>query len=323
MKQHYFPYPTLAEPLILAAEGQSVDGTTPPYDLLSARRTINLSELRRGWRRVTIRLRLDLPTTGEMEVLSEPKVVLAVNCRATNLRIGIPMQPGVRLGSYVGDLELEPGAFAKKASLRAIVSGTVNGVSHRYYAESDAWNIWLSAPEIPMLTGDLQVSWADFTGDDCPATIDPAFRQHAFYVDVTADPPVIYLNEGVPDLRRLFDESPRRSHVERALREAHFLSIASAGWLAMFNASLGGIGQDGDSVLWPDVEWERQVLVTVLPKVYPDLASDDALRTAFEDDASPDGARLLQSRAMAAIQGILQSAPKIRRTIKTLESIDE
>jgi len=91
----------------------------------------------------------------------------------------------------------------------------------------------------------------------------------------------------------------------------------------MFNASLGAIDQDEESVVLPDVEWQRQVLLTVLPKVYPDLSPEDALQTAYEDDASADGARLLQSRAMAAVQLILQSTPKIRRSIKALEALDD
>jgi len=321
--KRFFPYPTMAEELTLVAESQTVDGMAPPYDMLAARRTINLSDLPAGWRRGVIQLRVDLPSTPEMAALTDIQVVLTLNCGPTNLRMGVPMRPGVRLRSYVADLEIEAGAFAKKATLRAVVSGTVNGVTHRFFGESDTWNVWVSTPEIPLLTGDLQVSWADFSGEDCPLTIDPVFREQAYYVDVTADPPIIYLNEATPDLRRLFDESPRRSVGERALREAHFLAIASAGWLAMFNASLGAINQDEESVVWPDVEWQRQVLLTVLPKVYPDLSPEDALQTAYEDDASADGARLLQSRAMAAVQLILQSTPKIRRSIKALEALDD
>lgn len=323
MRDVYFPYPTLEESLILAADGQAVDGKAPPVDLLTVRRSIDLSGLPPGWRRATISFRLDLPLLKASHgLIDDIEVVVCVNCRATNLRTGQVMRPGARIGSYVADLEIEYGAFAKRATLKAVISGTIDGVPNRYFGESEEWNIWVSAPEIPILTGDLQVQWAEFENDEkCPQVIEKAFRKHAYYVDVTADPPIIYLNDNMPDLRRLFDETPRRTATERALRDAHFATIASSGWLAMFNASLGGIEEDGDAVTWPENEWQKQVLLTLLPRVYPDLAPDDAMRRAYEDDNSADGARLLQSRAMAAISSHLQEATKIRRTLRALEDI--
>lgn len=316
----YFPYPTMRDPLTLVAEGQLVDGTAPPYNMLAARRSLDISGLHPSWRRVTTRLRLDLPGLSNYAEISDTKVTLSLNCPATNLRIGIPMIHGPRLGSYTADLEIEAGALAKKAVLRAVVSGTVVGSPHRYFGESDTWNIWVSPPEIPLLTGDLEVRWVAFNSDSCPQTIDPAFRSQSYYVDLTQDPPVVFLNESIADLRRLFDDAPRRSGTERAIREAHFHTIASSGWLAMFNASVAGIEYLSDGgVEWPDVEWQRQVLSTLLPKIYPDLSVDDAMKTACEDAASADGTRLLQSRAMAGISGLLQESNKLRSSIKALE----
>jgi len=316
----FFPYETLADTVFLVAETQSVDGVQPPYDLLAARQSIDLSALTPPWRRVTVRMRVDLPSLGIRTDISETRVVLSLNCPSTNLRIGYPMVPGARLGSYVTDVEIEAGALAKRAELRAIVSGTVDGVANRYVGESDKWNIWISAPEVPLLTGDLPVRWVNFVGDDAPATLDPAFRSQAYYVDVTNDPPIIYLNDNFQDLRRLFDDAPRRSTTEKALREAHFHSIALGGWLAMFNASLGGlIRQDDGTLESPDTEWQSQVLRTVLPKVYPDLSPEDSMLRAYEDNASPHGSRLLQSRAFAAINGMLSATARLRSSIRAME----
>lgn len=316
----YFPYPTLSVPLPLKVEGQLVDGAKPPYDMLAARHSIDISGLQSSWRRVTFWIGVDLPELREGPDVSDARVVLSLNCPATNLRIGVLMKPGVRQGSYTAELEIEAGTLAKKATLRAIVSGSVEGVPQRYFGESEVWNVWISPPEVPLFSGDLIVKWVAFAGDTCPATIDPAFRSQAYYIDITQDPPVVYLNESLPDLRRLFDDYPRRNAVERALRDSHFHSIASSGWLAMFNASLAGIERTDDgNVDWPDVEWQRQVLRTVLPKVYPDLSSDDAVQAALEDAGSADGSRLLQARAMAAISGLLGGAGLLRNSIKALE----
>lgn len=316
----YFPYSTLTRPLSLEIEEQLVDGARPPYDMLAARHSINISGLESSWRRLAFRLRVDLPGLNESPDVSDVRVVLSLNCSATNLRMGVLMKPGVRQGSYTAELEIEAGALAKKATLRAIVSGKVEGVAQRYLGESEVWNVWTSSPEIPLLTGDLQVKWVAFAGETCPATIDPAFRSQPYYIDITQDPPVIYLNESLPDLRRLFDDYPRRNPVERALRDSHFHSIASSGWLAMFNASLGGIEpMDDGHVEWPDIEWQRQVLRTILPKVYPDLSLEDSVQTAYGDASSADGSRLLQSRAMAAICGLLRGSGQLRNSIKALE----
>jgi len=315
-----YPYPTLAEPLTLAAETQTVDGAEPPIDLLAARRTIDLSVMDHGWRRASFRFRLELPGSLVSSKVSNVRVTLSVNCSATNLRFAVVMAPAARLGNYVGELEIESGMLAKRATLHAVVSATIDGVQDRYLGSSEGWNIWVNAPEIPILTGDLDVKWADFTGDERPRSIDPTFKTHAYYVDVTSDPPVIWLNEGVQDLRRLFDEAPRRSAAEQAVRDAYFHAIGSAGWLAMFNASLGAIEPDtSGGAMWPTVEWQRQVLLTLLPKIYPDLASDDSLLRAYEDDLDHGGARLLQSRAMAAINGLLRGTQKLSQSIRALE----
>ena len=132
------------------------------------------------------------------------------------------MAPAARLGSYLGRLEIEAGALARRATLQAVVSATIDGVPARYFGRSEPWNVWVGPPEIPLLSGDLDVKWADFTGDARPAGIDAAYRSQAFYVDITADPPVIWLNEGVPDLRRLFDEAPRRSATREGVTRGLF-----------------------------------------------------------------------------------------------------
>lgn len=317
----FFPYPTLAEPLPMSAETQSVDGAAPEVDMLAVRRSVDLSGLTPGWRRVTVRLRVELPGSLLGADVKDVTLTLSVDCRHTNLRFGIPMKPGARLGTYVGDVEIEPGTMAHRATLRAVASATVGGVPHRYLGSSDTWNIWVDAPTSPVLAGDLEVRWAHFSGEDCPEGIDPAFRAHTHYIDVTADPPVIWLNESVAELRRLFDDAPRRPAVEKAVREAHFHAIASAGWLAMFNSSLGGIEADDEGgVTWPDATWQQQVLQTVLPRVYPDLSIDDALARAYEDDLDHAGSRLLQARAMAAIDGVLHGARKVSQAITALEA---
>jgi hypothetical protein len=305
MSRHY-PYRTIVDPLPLVAETQILDGQVPPVDLLAARRSIDLSRLPAGWHRASLRLRFDLPQQLIGEGVTDVDVTLSLDCASTNLRFG--------------DLEIEAGALAHRAVLRAVVAATIDGVPKRYYGESESWNVWVSAPEVPLLTGDLDVKWADFTGEKRPAAIDPAFKDHAHYIDVTAEPPVIWLNEGLRDLRRLFDSAPRRSRAETALRDAHFHSIATSGWLAMFNASLGAIQADGDgTVMWPANEWQHQVLLTLLPRIYPDLSTDDSLQRAREDDADAAGSRLLQARALAAVNGLLREAPKIRAAIRALE----
>jgi len=316
----FYPYATIVEPLPLVAETQVLDGYMPPHDLLAARRSIDLSALPSGWRRAAFRLRVDLASELVEDEVKDVEVTLSIDCAATNLRFGVPMVPAARLGSYVADLEIEAGGLAHRAALRAVVAATIDGVPNCYYGQSEAWNVWLSPPETPQLTGDLDVMWADFTGDERPASIDGAFRDEAYYIDLTADPPVIWLNEGVQDLRRLFDDAPRRSAVEKAMRSAHFHSIASSGWLAMFNAGIGAIEPDNaGGAIWPQNDWQRQVLQSLLPRIYPDLSPDDALQRAYEDDADSGGARLLQARAMAAISGLLRETSKIRAAIRAME----
>ena len=150
----FFPYPTLTDRLELVAQTQVLDGDTPTTDMLAVRRSIDLSVVPDSWRRATFQLRLDLPPTVPNGVTGL-QATLTLNCPATNLRIGVPMLPAARIGSFVGELTIEAGAFAGKAKLTAVVSGTIDDVPNRYFAQSHPWNVWLSAPETPQITGDL------------------------------------------------------------------------------------------------------------------------------------------------------------------------
>jgi hypothetical protein len=87
----------------------------------------------------------------------------------------------------------------------------------------------------------------------------------------------------------------------------------------MFNASLGAVEQESDEqVVWPSNAWQRQVLETLLPRIFPDQQVDSSIRQAYEDDQDPYAARLLQSRATAAINSMLREPQKLRRTIRLL-----
>jgi hypothetical protein len=314
----FFPYRVLTEPIGLVAETPRVDGMRPSISLTAGQRTIDLSGLNE-WRRVSIRMRADLPSV-EMMDYTDVAVTLSVNCAATNLRMGVQMARSARQDSWSGELEIEAGALAKRATLQAVVTATVAGEPKRFIGVSEPWKIWIATPEVPQFSGDLEVKWADFTKNESrPQVVDPAFSDLGHYVDITSDPPVIYLNEGVPDLRRLFDDVPNRNVAERAIRDAYFHSIAVSGWLSMFNASLGAVEQESDDqVVWPDNAWQSQVLETLLPRIYPDQQVESSIRQAYEDDQDPYAARLLQSRATAAINAMLREPQKLRRTIRVL-----
>jgi hypothetical protein len=321
-----FPYPVLQTDPALRLSNPSVDGRAAP--LLPRENRVDLSALSAGWKEARVNARVQVPVE-ELETIGvrHYEVVLTLHCGPTNLRSTVTLEAtgGEGSGQWTGSLDLPRMVIRDRASIYATVTGTVDGVAHRWLGRSREIPVDLHPPRIPEITGGGQVPivWRDFSkADEGQNPIDPSLHDEMSFVDMSLpEGPVIYLNDRVPGLRRLLDVRTGRGRTERAVRETALDLIATPAMAAMANAALVAAGPAGRSgeAQWPDVDWQREVLRSVLPLMYPDRDPDAALGAAVLALTSAEEAQDVQSRLLGAASRLVKATHHLRGVIKTFE----
>jgi hypothetical protein len=320
-----FPYLVLDTDPTLRLSNPTVDGR--PAALLPHENRVDLSELADGWREARVNARVQVPVE-ELETMGvrQYEVVLTLHCRPTNLRSAVALEPsgGERSGQWTGSLELPRTMIRDRAFIYATVTATVNEVPHRWLGRSREVSVDLHPPRIPEITGgQVPVIWRDFSkSDEGQNPIDPSLHDEMSFVDMSLpDGPVIYLNERVPGLRRLLDVRTGRTRSERAVRETALDLVATPAIVSMANAALAAAGppEEGGEAQWPGGDWQRDVLRTVLPLMYPERDPDAALALAVRALMSGEEAQDIQSRLFGAASRLVKATHHVRGVIKTLE----
>jgi hypothetical protein len=321
-----FPYSVLQTEPVLRLSNPSVDGR--PMPLLPRENRVDLSTLADGWKEARVNARVQVPVE-ELETMGvrQYQVVLTVHCGPTNLRSTTVLEStgGERSGQWTGSLDLPRTMIRDRASIYATVTGVVDGVAHRWLGRSREVAVDLHPPRVPEITGGGQVPivWRDFSQTaDGQNPIDAVLHDEMSFVDMTLpEGPVIYLNDRVSGLRRLLDVRTGRSPIERAVRETALDLIATPAMAAMANAALvaAAPAEHSDEAQWPDVEWQADVLRSVLPLMYPDRDPDAALASAVLAVTSAEDAQDVQSRLLGAASRLVKATHHLRGVIKTFE----
>ncbi|MEV0290991.1 hypothetical protein AB0H36_43260 [Kribbella sp. NPDC050820] len=320
-----FPYPVLETDPTLRLSNPTVDGQPAP---LSGRENrLDLSEVTDGWKEARINARVQVPVE-ELETMDvrQYEVVLTLHCGPTNLRATVALEPsgGEGSGQWTGSLVLPRMVIRDRGSIYATITGTVDDVPHRWLGRSREVSVDLHPPRIPEITGgQVPVIWRDFSkADEGQNPIDPSLHDEMSFVDMSLpEGPVIYLNERVPGLRRLLDMRTGRTRSERAVRETALDLVATPAIVSMANVALAAAGpsEDGGEAQWPDGDWQRDVLRSILPLMYPDREPDAALAAAVRALTSGEDAQDVQSRLLGAASRLVKVTQHVRAVIKTLE----
>jgi hypothetical protein len=325
MTGRIFPYPILREDLQLSVSNLLVDGTESHATVVfSEQRIVDLSRLPYPrWSKVEFHVEVIAPA-AELQALENGGAVLSVvgvmMCGPANTRqlIRLERSPLDRT-RWTGKAELERRNFRGKALLKALLTGTVEGSPHRLIGEAAEWAVHFDEPSVPFIDGALPVKWVDFKDPNAQPVTLRAHRDEAFYADLQADPPTIYLNKGFPLLAQLLTDRPARRGPEQALHDAVRLSIARSAWMGLFNAAQAGIivGEGGEDPDWPSADWQKAVLKVLLAGLYPHLAATDQLQTVLEARTS-DGARAVESEVQAVIGKRLRESTVLGRSLYRL-----
>ncbi|MGY1640834.1 hypothetical protein ACI782_06825 [Geodermatophilus sp. SYSU D00703] len=320
-----FPYPVLETEPTLRLSNPTVDGQPTP--LLAREGHLDLSEVKAGWKEARVHARVQVPVE-ELEAIGvhHYEVVLTLHCGPTNLRSTVTLEPsgGTRTGQWTGALDIPRMMIRERAAIYATVTGTVADVPHRWLGRSRDVSVDLHPPRIPEISGgQVPVMWRDFsqTGEG-QNPIDPSLHDEVSFVDMSLpEGPVLYLNDRVPGLRRLLDERTGRTYAERAVREMALDLVAVPSIVSMANVALAAAGppEEGGEPQWPDSDWQRDVLRSVLPLMYPDREADAALSVAVRALTSTDDAQDVQSRLLGAASRLSKATHHVRGVIKHLE----
>lgn len=323
-----YPYPVLSGEPNLTVTKLLVDGNKPAVPPMNTEsHVIDLHGLNRdGWSYVTIHVRIEADSEevrGLEAQGTDLRATLVAYGREAEMRQTTPLVQAERNSAiWTGSFDLDRLNLRGKVSIRGIVTGNVDGVEHRFLAQTPTWTVWVDEPPTSIVEGTLNVEWRDFTKDeDRPQVIPATYSREIFFTDLVSSVPTIYLNKGLNGLTQLLAKPPADPG-QRALHDSQMTGIASQVWLSMFNASAAAVEDpdDGEPVP-PASDWQERVLKVLLPHIY-DCGPDEALAKLVEDLQTPEGANDLASRVQAAIAVHIKSSRRLLRSIKALDVLE-
>ncbi|WP_131103152.1 hypothetical protein [Ornithinimicrobium sufpigmenti] len=249
----------------------------------------------------------------------DPKAAAQTFCSHTNTRRVLPLTPDPHTpGRWHGTVVLTRDEWYGRATLRALVAATVDGVAHRVIGSSESWA--LSFDDLPPspVHGSIAVQWVDFAIDTERGL--KKFSEDAHHLRLDPDAPVLYLNSGFQGLEALLGDRRRRPRAEQAMHDSTRVGIANDAWQAMFVNALDAveIPEEGQPE-WPAEEWKTVVLKTLFPRIYENLGPDDALIEAVQARQSGEGSGDLLERLLPAAAKQVGASPLLRRGILLLE----
>lgn len=270
--------------------------------------------------------RIDVTVTAPSPELSghpnwvEPKAAVQMLCSHTNTRRVLPLNEDIHSpGRWHGTVALTRDEWYGRATMRALVAATVDGVEHRIIGSSETWG--LSFDDLPPspVHGSIAVQWVDFANDVERGL--KKFSEDAHHLRLDPEAPVLYLNSGFEGLEALLGDRRRRPRAEQAMHDSTRVGIANDAWQAMFVTALDAVEIDPETGMpeWPAESWRTVVLKTLFPRIYENLGPEDALIEAVQARRSGDGSGELLERLLPAAAKQVGASPLLRRGITLLE----
>ena len=168
--------------------------------------------------------------------------------------------------------------------------------------------------------GTLDVRWEDFTESTHPER--KRRPERIFYLEVTSEPPVLWLNAGVVDLRAVLDSKGTRGQ-RAVIRDLIYRTIALPAWYALVHVASLSVTQDEESRPTVPDGWRRGLLARIAPRLEPGVGRETAYGRLLErlwalrHEEEQDGAELIE-RMVAAIEDELSLADVARRALREL-----
>jgi hypothetical protein len=220
-----------------------VDGEPVTCDVDPAARHIrpHLSEVA-AWSVADLKAHVEL----DGDLPNEHGVVAVLRCVRTRTRQHVRFDRTDNTWSATMRIHRED--VVGRCTIEVTAEGTVDGVSHRRLGQCEPWTIDLD-PVVPAVTAGrspFDVRWVDFTdpADGGPALL-KSLKDQLFYVHAEPDPPVLYLNDGVRNLKDLLNWDAARGW-KRDLRDSIADDISAKTLLILAERAIGEIYPDDE-----------------------------------------------------------------------------
>lgn len=318
-----YPYDSLVGDVRLTVTKVAIDGKALPTAYINpdipeiAFRDLDTDD----WDEAAIDVVVTAPA-GEITTTTaweDPQALVQVLCHYSNTRLAVPLKADPDTPArWTGTVKLDRDACYGRATLRAVVPATVDGVPHRVIGGSEAWA--LSFDDLPPspVHGSIAVQWIKFADDKSLGLAD--YKEDPHHLRLDPEAPALYLNSGFEGLEPLLGDRRRREPAELAMHDSTRVNIAGDAWTAMFVTALDAVETNDDGMPeWPAEEWRIVVLKTLFPRIYPDLGPEDALIEATAARRSGDGSGELLERLLPAAARQVGTSTLLRRGIALLE----
>jgi hypothetical protein len=324
-----YPYRELRGDVELSVREVLLDGKPMPWTVIFDDE--RLAQLHNpdgdNWNDGRLQLRLKGPA-AELQArgaeLADVRAFAVLNCRPSNRRVSVQLSPGEDSATWLGELEIDRPDWYDSATLTGLLVGTIDNVPHRQLGVARTWTIRFDdlPPRDP--TGAMRIVWVDFRNPPEDKAFLSDFANQVSFTRIDPKVPTLYLNEGFPNLRSLLEEQPRRPRAQRIMREQVFANVAMGTWIALFMAALAAVEVDEDGrPTEPAEDWQRHVLETLLPFMYPDQAHDEARVDAFAAYKDPSAAAALQERLLFAATENINFPRTMRSALVGLTEVED
>jgi hypothetical protein len=285
-------------------------------------RTVNLFHAKYSWRcarlPVTVEVDTSLLEAYENEH-GETALIVVANCRPTNTRQALTLKAAQR-GQWEGTLELERDNYRDRVELRALLTPRGGPLMRKPVGFPPPWNVYFDEPSSFQFRGTLAVRWVNFKSPE-EKSLAKDFPDSTHVVSFDGGMPELLLNSAFPGLQEILKDHPNRRGNDKALHDMQRTSIARAVWMALVSDSLAAIkpGDEDEPAYWPDEDWQREVLETILRAIDSGKSEAEWLRMAADEWRTHPGAAVFYSRAEAIIGDIVKANETLRRFAQNYE----
>lgn len=328
-----YPSQRLFSDVTVTVPSIRIDGDQlPEYHVDSEARAIALyASGRKEWRDAELFVRVEAPAQelrGKGLDDSATHALVRINCGKTNLRSGQLL--ALKNGVAEVRIALRREHLVEKALLECfIVRDTDEGLA-RILREAAPWEVALSEPQAqpslprPSRPGGLrefvQVRWEDFREPQILNGALAPFAREAYYLDVEADPPALYLNQGIEGYHALLtsEGAASGSQTENVFRELEYKRVSLGVWLALGFEAVSCVVEDDNGEISPPKTWRGEILKLMLPRIFPGDSIDAAYRKIIALRGESGTSAYLLGRLEIAVNEQISTSTTLKKHLMAL-----
>jgi hypothetical protein len=126
----------------------------------------------------------------------------------------------------------------------------------------------------------LKTMWEDFGSS---AVVPPHFEGALYYIDASAEPPVLYLNKLTTNPLIKLLETQGHGHAKALPRDLIFRSVAANAWLTLAEVALRSLHEEAATGTPVDLDaafagsWKKEMIELLAPALNPGLMPEEAV----------------------------------------------